>query len=221
MALSLQIVTPFLPERLKLYARKIHCAKCTEVITYISFLLLGILLSLLLYFVFISQIHFVYIIVAGIGIAFILSYSFLTFAFVFLMKFFTDRNQSTSMKYIFIKLIFILIIYIALVSIHIINYILQQKFFWLATTLILYLKLVLYFLLSIIVVSLNHSIGVWCCKCCSRKSSNQAPLLPVNVTEGQQTNPISVWDHRNVPSYTATNLPYDMSDCRSDYEQLA
>ena len=121
------------------------------------------------------------------------------------------------MKYMMIKLLFFLIICITLVIISVLA-VVDFSDFW--SLLLLIINLVLYFILSISVVSLNHPLDIWCCKCC-RRSPGLAPLLPVNDTEGQQTNPISVWDHRNVPSYTVTNLPNDMSDCRSDYEQLA
>ena len=67
---------------------------------------------------------------------------------------------------------------------------------------------------------------IWCCcKCCWRRrmqanpNGDRAPLL-VNSMEGLQTNPISVWDHRNDPSgTTATVYHPEMTDCRSDCEQ--
>ena len=71
-----------------------------------------------------------------------------------------------------------------------------------------------------IVTALTYPREVWCC--CYRRPANtniRIPLL-INTTQGQQTNPVSVWDHRNDPSTTATNYPPEMTDCRSDYEQL-
>ena len=132
-------------------------------------------------------------------------------------RFLQNQNIVSSIKYMIIKLVFILIMYISFSIGAIIAFSLEINVLGLA----IYANVVvmLYLILSILVVSVNHLI--WCCKCCFRRSPDHAPLLPVNDTEGQQTNPISVWDHRNVPSYTVTNLPYDMSDCRSDYEQLA
>ena len=217
-ALSLQVVTPFLPERLKVYAHKTHCVQFLEVTSHVLFLFLAIAFSVFFYY----NLHiltFYAIICAGTGIILIvLSYSILFFAFVFLMKVFKyHNNKKKGLKYMIIKLIFLLIICIALVITFVLA-VADFSNFWLF--LLSIINLVLYFLLSISVVSLNHPLDTWCCKCC-RRSPDRAPLLPVNDTEGQQTNPVSVWDHRNVPSYTVTNLPYDMSDCRSDYEQLA
>ena len=138
-------------------------------------------------------------------------------------RFLRNQNIALSIKYMIIKLVFILIIYItfsfvAIIAIKpLLNIVYVELINPLRLAIYANVVMVLYLILSILVVSVNHPI--WCCKCCFRRSPDRAPLLPVNDTEGQQTNPISVWDHRNVPSYTVTNLPYDMSDCRSD--QLA
>ena len=87
-ALSLQVVTPFLPERLKVYAHKIHCVQFLEVTSHILFLFVAISFTVFLYY----NLHlllFFAIICAGTGtILIILSYSVLIIAFVFLMKFF-------------------------------------------------------------------------------------------------------------------------------------
>ena len=215
-ALSLQVVTPFLPERLKVYAHKTHCVQFLEVTSHVLFLFFAISFSVFFHY----NSHFLIIyttIFAGACIILIvLSYCFLIIAFVCLMKFFKyHHNKKKGVKYMMIKLLFFLIISITLV----VTYVLAVVDFW--SLWVLMILLALYFVLSVSVVSLTHPLDIWCCKCCCRRSPGRAPLLPVNDTEGQQTNPISVWDHRNVPSYTVTNLPYDMSDCRSDYEQLA
>ena len=70
---------------------------------------------------------------------------------------------------------------------------------------------------------------LWCCcKYCWRRRRVQlanlnvrTPLLLANATEGMETHPASVWDHRNDPSgTTATHYHPEMTDCRSDYQQL-
>ena len=76
------------------------------------------------------------------------------------------------------------------------------------------------FVFVTIVTVLTYPRDVWCC--CYRRPLHhniRVPLL-INTTQGQQTNPVSVWDHRNDPSTTATNYPPEMTDCRSDYEQI-
>ena len=72
---------------------------------------------------------------------------------------------------------------------------------------------------------------IWCCCkccCCWRRRRVQlaypnvrTPLLVNNATEGMETHPALVWDHRNDPSgTTATRYHPEMTDCRSDYQQL-
>ena len=217
-ALLLQVVAPFPPERLKLYARKIHCATFSEVTTHVLLLILVISFSVFFYYK--SNILNLYTIYICMGIIlFCFVYLSLVFAFVFLIKFLrSHKNKGKSVKYMFLKLFLLFILCIPLV----ITYILaihSIQFLWF--TFFTILNLIFLCILPISVASLNHPLDIWCCKFCCRRSAGRAPLLPVNDTEGQQTNPISVWDHRNVPSYTATNLPHDMSDCRSDYEELA
>ena len=234
-ALSLQVVAPFLPERLKVYAHKTHCVQFLEITSHVLFLLVAISFSVFVYY----NLHFLTFyttIFAGTGIILIvLSYSVLILAFVFLMKFFKyQNNKKKGIKYMIIRLLFFLIIFITLVITFVLAVVnVDFSDFWsnvafnntdgtlIIQMVLVILQFVYYFIFSISVVSLNHPLDIWCCKWCCRRSPGRAPLLPVNDTEGQQTNPISVWDHRNVPSYTVTNLPYDMSDCRSDYEQLA
>ena len=211
-ALSLQTVTPFLPERFKLYARKTHCVKFTEVTSHVLLLLLAISYS-----VFQCKSDFLNYSIYVEIIPIILSSSFLILAFAFLMKFFKyHNNKKKGVKHMIIKLLFFVIIFSIIYAIIIVLAIQTSKSHFLSLLLVI-LQFVFYFLLPILVVSLNHPLDIWCCKCCF--SSSRIPLLPVNDTEGQQTNPLSV-DHINLPSYTVPNLPYEMSDCRSDYEQL-
>ena len=229
-SLLLQIVSPFLNERLKQCTRKTHCAIFTEVVCHILLPVLFIALTVLLVIVTADLINDEGLI-EEISLFFFVSFllilfvsSLLIFAFVvFLIKFSRNQNIVLSIKYMIIKLIFILIIYISfsIASTIAIYFIFKNIFIEFNDHYIRFIffycnaEMMIYFIFSILVVSLNHPIS---CRC--RRSPDRAPLLPVNDTEGQQTNPISVWDHRNVPSYTVTNLPYDMSDCRSDYEQL-
>ena len=215
-ALSLQIVTPFLPERLKLCTHKTHCVKFTEVTSHVLFLFLDISFSVLNYYLFDFQNNYtIYAVMGIILIVFILSYSILFLAFLFLMKFFKFHNKKKGVRFVVIKIFFFLILCITYVIVTVL-----ADHYW-SLIILRILHSVNFFILSILVISLNYPLDMWCCKCCFQRSSSRAPLLPINDTERQQTNPISVWDHRNVPNYTVTNLSYDMSDCRSDYEQLA
>ena len=222
-ALSLKVVTLFLSERLKLYAHKTHCVRFTEIASHVFFLLLAISYSVfhLNYFKLDFPDRIIYLIIMSIIlIVFLLSYSFLFLAFVFLMKFFKYHNsKKKGVKYMIIKLLFLLIVFItyAIIVVLVIHFNLTLHF-W--SLLLVILHCVFYFILSILVVPLNHPLDIWCCKCHFRRSPpSGVSMVPVNNTEGQQTNPISVWDHRNVPSCTPpVNLPYEMSDCRSDYE---
>ena len=222
----LQILSPFLNERLKQCTRKTHCAIFTEVVCHILLPVILIVLTPLVYYI--GDFGF-FIGVEIILIVFVLFFSScLIFASIFLMRrFLLNQNIASSIKYMIIKLVFILIMYISfsigtIITIGpllIINFVYEIDPLRLAIYVNVVTPLYIHLISSILVVSLNHPI--WCCKCCCRRSPDRAPLLPVNDTEGQQTNPVSVWDHRNVPSYTVTNLPYEMPDCRSDYEQLA
>ena len=51
------------------------------------------------------------------------------------------------------------------------------------------------------------------CKC-FKGAPDQRPLLVNSGT--QHTNPASVWDHANVPSYTVYSPPPEMTDCVTD-----
>ena len=114
-----------------------------------------------------------------------------------------------------IKLIFLFICIAFIITSTIVAF----RFYSILTIVLLYVQIVLYFIFSISVVSLNYPLNILCCIYCFRKSPTCETSPPVvNATERQlQTNPVSVWDHSNVPSYTVTNLPIEMSDCRSDY----
>ena len=111
----LQIVSPFLNERLKQCTRKTHCAIITEVVCHILLPVIFIVLTPLAIIVyFIGNLGF-FIGVESILIVFVLLFSScLIFASVFLMKrFLRSQNIASSIKHMIIKLIFILIIYIS------------------------------------------------------------------------------------------------------------
>ena len=216
-ALSVQLVAPFLPEKWKVCAQKTHCVKFTEGIIHMLFLLFLIFLPVLVHY-YLDYWYIVILVVSGsIPLLLVLLSVFLIFSFAFLMKFFKNHNiNNKPIKYMIIKLIFLFsciafIITSTIVAFSFYNFILIIVFF--------YVQIVLYFIFSISVVSLNYPLDILCCIYCFRKSPTCEPSLPVvNATERQlQTNPLSEWDHSNVPSYTVTNLPIEMSDCRSDY----
>ena len=220
-ALSLKVVTLFLPEKLKLYAHKTHYVTFTEIASHVLFLLLAISYSVSHIKLDVSRSCIIYVIIIGVVfIVFLLSYSFLFLASVFLMKFFKyHNNKKKGVKYMIIKLIFLLIVFIIYATLVVLLNLTLP--FW-SLLFVILLHCVFYFILSISVVSLNHPLDIWCCQCHFRRSPPSGVSMIVNNdTEEQQTNPVSVWDHRNVPSCTVTNLPYDMSDCRSDYEQYS
>ena len=213
-ALSLQLVAPFLPERVK-----IQCA-CRprrvwfiEIIIHVIFILLmisGATASWMLckhkcgYKDFNPKLEI--IVVCFSIIILIISFAILVFTFI---KF---PNVNKRIKYVILKLVFVIVISISYIMVSIT---IQKN-----NTAFL-LHIVFNFLLTLSIVSLNFPLHIWCYVCRLRKSQeSRVPLLPINDTERQQTNPLSEWDHRNVPSYTATNLPFDMSDCRSDYRSI-
>ena len=212
-ALSLQLVAPFLPERVKKQCTCRPCCVFTEVIIHVLFLLLTIL-SATFSWVFCNLCvcidyspNLVFIVVCFSNIVLFLSFAILVFTYI---KFFKNPNINKSIKYVILKLVFIIIICILfIVSI----LILPNNFFF------GFFYLFFNFVLTLSVISLNTPLRIWCYVSSLRKSPSPVPLLPVNDTERQQTNPISVWDHRNVPSNTVTNLPFEMSDCRSDYNK--
>ena len=202
-ALSLQLVAPFLPERVKKQCEsRPHCVMYTEVIIHVLFLLL-IILSVTFSLVFKSCIFYSHIllliVVCFSNIISFLSLAMLVFTYI---KFFKNPNINRSIKYVILKLVFVIIICTILLIV--------------VNTYFMFLYLLSFFFLTLSVLSLNSPLHIWCYVCYLRRSQeSRVPLLPINDTEGQQTNPLSVWDHSNVPSYTETNLPFEMSDGRS------
>ena len=66
--------------------------------------------------------------------------------------------------------------------------------------------------LIVLMYSPNTSCTRICCYCQQQVKRERDPLLP-KQSEEAPTNPESVWDHANVPSYT-TYHPLEMSDCK-------
>ena len=171
-----------------MFVHKIYCVQFLEVTSYVLFLFLAISFSLFYYRYYNLHFPFYTIIFAGTSIILVLSYSFLIIAFVFLMKFFKyHNNKKKGVKYMIIKLLFLLIICITFA---ITSFIVPPVDFWLMLFSII--NLVICFLLSVSVVSLNHPLDIWCCKCCCRRSPDRAPLLPVNDTGTADKSNISV-----------------------------
>ena len=208
--LSLQLVAPFLPERVK---RQCTCRPrrvwFIEIIIHVIFILLMISGATASWTLCKHKCGckdfnptFEIIFVCFSIIILIISFTILVYTFI---KF---PNVNKRIKYVILKLVFVIVISIS----YMISITIHKAFL---------LHIVFNFLLTVSIVSLNFPLHIWCYVCCLRKSQeSRVPLLPINDTERQQTNPTSVWDHRNVPSYTETNIPFDMSDCRSDYRSI-
>ena len=154
---------------MKLYARKTHCVKFTEIASHALFLLLAISSSVLNYRILDINNYIIYAVMGIILIISIFTYSILFSAFLFLIRFFKYHNKKgKGVKYMVIKLFFFLIICITYV-------IIGQR----------YLKYSIgcFFILSILVVSLNNPLGIWCCKHCFRRSPGHAPLLSLPMAQ--------------------------------------
>ena len=185
-ALLLQIVIPFLPEKLKLCTRKTRCVTFSEIASHLLIFLL--LLSCYVPLYYNTDVGYIIIEISGIILALFLLFSFvLILALAFLIRFF--NNYKKPLKYMITE-IFLLLNCIALIIT------LATATYWFAFS-FLFIQMVLFFMLSILIASLDHPLDIWCCKCHFR---NSPQLLPVNDTEGQQTNPISVWEYRDKPS---------------------
>ena len=177
-ALLLQMITPFLPERLQLCTRKTHCATFSEITSHSPLFLLLRFCCVPSYFN--TDAGYIIEIIRIMLVLFLLFSFVLTLALAFLIRFF--NNYKKPLKYNMSIEIFLLLNCIALI----ITLVMATYLF------ALFIQMVLYFILSILIVLLNHPLDIWCCQCHFR---NSPPLLPVNDTEGQQTNPVSVWDH--------------------------
>ena len=215
-ALSLQLVAPFLSERVKKQcACRPHCVEYIEVIIHVIFLLLMILsapfslmLCKLIKHEFMCHDYNIIATVELIIVGFSNIILFLSFG-VLVFTFCKYPNINKRIKHVILKLVFVIIIAIIYTILIIFTH--KNITFFL-------LHILFKCLLALSIVPLNFPLHIWCYACCliRRKSQeSRASLLPINDTESQHTNPLSVWDHRNVPSYTETNLPFEMSDGRS------
>ena len=231
-ALLFQVVFPWLPGRIKrfLESNKVKMARiCLEILVPLSFTLY-VCLNIAIEFVYTNQnedddyLVVNAVLYASTGTIFAISLFLSTFSFVCLILFSCILARSNVNNNTLLKLL---------------------PFFGLTlTSCLVSLALVVFFIVcsdsfegpisvinslfcTIFVIAMNTLIFprdvIWCCfKCCRRRRATpnvRTPLL-INTTQGQETNPVSVWDHRNDPSTTATNYPPEMTDCRSDYEQL-
>ena len=134
----------------------------------------------------------------------------------FLIRFLNSTFTTRRIKILILKLNFLCITTISLIAHDFVLYTSHSSPFQPPYMLGLNVVFILFFLVSLML--LNYPLDTWCLNC-FKKSPSRSPLLPINNTEGEQTNPKSVWDHRCVPSHTTTNYPPEMSDCRTDCEE--
>ena len=211
LALLFQISAPFIPEYLKKHSSR--CSIFTEVTIHVLVQTVSVINILPLF----QQ----YAISIRVNLSIIIMFTLCFFSFIvflsliilglLLIKFLRNHSVNRGIKTMIFKFAFLIVIDLLFTAYYPIgSFVLPPYTF-------VYGFRVFYLVLSLLVVTLNYPLDTWCCKRC-RKSPLREPLLRINNTEGQQTNPDSVWDHRNVPSYTATNYPNEMSDCRTDYE---
>ena len=231
-ALLFQVVFPWLPGRIKrfLESNKVKMARiCLEIFVPLA-VIIYVCLNFVTLFVYTNQneegnyLVVNAVLYASTGTIFVISLFLSTFSFVCLILFSCILARSNMNNNTLLKLL---------------------PFFGLTlTSCLVSLALIVFFIVcsgsfegpisvinslfcTIFVIAMNTLIFprdvIWCCfKCCRRRPPNpnvRTPLL-INTTQGQETNPVSVWDHRNDPSTTATVYQPEMTDCRSDYEQL-
>ena len=227
-ALMLQVMFPWLPEGKKRCLQSNAVTKCKLILEITAVIMIVIYNICLISFLFDYIIFLSHIILALLLLFSLTSFIIQIFSIICLLLFGCKTVRlRTSTKILRIKL-FLLATIVVLDSI-----ISAVSFIVILTTCILngnctslspvfgYIaNFVCIFVFVTIVTVLTYPREVWCC--CYRRPANpnvRTPLL-INIAEGQQTNPVSVWDHRNDPSTTATVHPPEMTDCRSDYEQL-
>ena len=225
-ALMLQVMFPWLPEGKKRCLQSNAVTKCKLILEITAVIMIVVYNICLISFLF-NFLSYIIILIQVLLLLFSLtSFIIQIFSIICLLLFGCKTVRlRTSTKRLWIKL-FLLATIVVLDSI-----ISAVSFIVNLTTCILngnctspvfgsIANFVCIFVLVTIVTVLTYPREVWCC--CYRRPANpnvRTPLL-INTAEGQETNPVSVWDHRNDPSTTATNYPPEMTDCRSDYEQL-
>ena len=220
LTLLFQISVPFLPDCLKKHLpHNSRFSNFTEVTIHVLVQIVSVLTLIPLFYQYNQDsgcLNFSFII-------YILMFSFCSSSFIvflclilfglLLIKFLRNHSINRGIKIMIFKLGFLFVIDLLITVYY--PLVMFREFSPLHYT---FGFIVLYAILFVSVVTLNYPLDTWCCKC-FRKSPLREPLLLVSNTERQQTNPDSVWDHRNVPSYTATNYPNEMSDCRTDNVQ--
>ena len=229
-ALLFQVVFPWLPGRIKrfLESDKVKMARiCLEILVPLSVIIYVCLNIAFVYtnleeegdFLVVSAVLF-----ASTGTIFFISLFLSTFSFVCLISFLCILARSNVKSNTLLKLLpfFGLILISCLFSLALIVFFIVCSESWEGLVSVLYAVFCTIFVIAINTLIFPRDV-IWCCfKCCRRRPANpnvRTPLL-INTAEGQETIPISVWDHRNDPSTTATNYPPEMTDCRSDYEQI-
>ena len=159
-------------------------------------------------------------------------------AFCLLIFFCLVKQLATYTKRLLLKLlslsaiiIFNILISIVLLIVNLL-YRVDPHYLHINGSIIFFLQLYVNFVSVVVFLTvttlLTHSQVVWCCCCSSRlclfkrsdaNNNMRTPLIHHDSELGQATNPLSV--PRNDPSgTTATVYHPEMTDCRSDYEQL-
>ena len=231
-ALMLQVMFPWLPEGKKRFLQSNAVTKCklileiAAVIMIVVYNICWITFSLPFDFI----LYIIFIAVALLLLLSLTSFMIQIFSIISLLLFgWKTARLRTSTKILQIKL-FLLATIVVLDSIIFTasfivititcNLLISENCTSLSPVFSSLANFVCIFLFVTIVTVLTYPREVWCC--CYRRPANpnvRTPLL-INTAEGQETNPVSVWDHRNDPSTTATVYPPEMTDCRSDYEQI-
>ena len=231
-ALLFQVVFPWLPGRIKrfLESNKVKMARiCLEILVPLSFTLY-VCLNIAMEFVYTNQeedddyLVVNAVLYASTGTIFVISLFLNTFSFICLILFSCILARSNVNNNTLLKLLpfFGLTLISCLVPLPLIVFFIVCSGFFVGPISVIYSLFCTIFVIAINTLIYPRDV-IWCCfKCCRRRPVNtnvRTPLL-INTAEGQETNPVSVWDHRNDPSTTATVYQPEMTDCRSDYEQL-
>ena len=230
-ALLFQVVFPWLPGRIKrfLESNKVKMVRiCLEILVPLSFTLYACL-NIAIGFVYTNQKDDDFLVVnpvlyASTGTIFVISLFLCTFSFVCLISLSCILARSNVNSNTLLKLLpfFGLTLISYLVSLALIVFYMACNGNYVGPICVINSPFCTIFVIAINTLIFPRDV-IWCCfKCCRRRPVNpnvRTPLL-INTTQGQQTNPVSVWDHRNDPSTTATVYQPEMTDCRSDYEQI-
>ena len=134
---------------------------------------------------------------------------------VFCYKFRKTDSVTKRIKWAMIKvLVLFLTIYAAFIGDAIVAASIKDHTYALSLVQSIFFTVVkLIFILALMVLVYCPSTA-WCSRLCKSVTEDRSPLLL--QSEKQQTRPDSVWDHANVPSYTQSIRPREMSDCETD-----